>query len=128
MGFMGLGHWVYSDNASGFRCGLLQALEKTTEAKRNKAIRAEVSNELQDMANNYNTPGYLNLALCLEVEGKDEGFDDALPVFSHRLTTAQLKKAVKLFDQEIPKWNTEHRPRARELRKVVAQLLAKRKK
>jgi hypothetical protein len=128
MGFWDINHWVASDGAADFRAGLIQTLEQTTEAKRTKAVRTEVSKELQDMANDYNTPGYLNLALCLEVEGKDKGYDEELPVFSHRLTTAQLKKTVKLFDQEIPHWNPEHKPRLKELRKLVANLLVKRKK
>jgi len=125
---MGIEHWVESDGAADFRGGLLGALEQTTEAKRNKAVRAVVSAELKDMANEYNTPGYINLALCLEVEGKEKGYDDALPVFSQRLTTAQLKKTVKLFDQKSPHWNPDLKPRLKALRKVVDQLLTKRKK
>jgi len=130
MGFWDIDHWVASDGASDFRWTLIQAfgVALMPEAERKTNVRKVVTKELADMANNYNTPGYLNLALCLEVEGKDKGYDEELPVFSHLLTTAQLRKADRLFTKEIPHWNPKHRPRLKQLHKVITTLIKQRGK
>ena len=54
MGFMGLDSWVESDCAADFRSELVDTLYKQT------------IDELENKANQYNTPGYINVALLLE--------------------------------------------------------------
>lgn len=54
MGFMGLGHWVESDNAADFH----HVLES--------AIRSAFSKELKNRANEYNTPGWVNALLIFK--------------------------------------------------------------
>jgi hypothetical protein len=128
MGFMGLSSWVESDNAADFRYTLQKQFEKFAKdpAALKRAVRAVVDNELKDMANDYNTPGMVNLALVLEAEG-DPGnpkYDDpGLPVFSNLLTVVQLQKASKLFVQEMPQWNPEHKSRLKQLHEVITSAL-----
>lgn len=132
---MGLSSWVESDGAADFRYVLQQQFKKfgkdQTDARLKEALRNVVDNELDDMANCYNTPGFVNLALCIEAEG-DEGdpeYDDpGLPVFSKYLTAEQLKRASRLFKNNIPDWDTEHRSRLIELHKVIAKILKARRK
>lgn len=130
---MGLSSWVASDNAADFRYVLLQALSRKLPDVQKRDVREVVSQELNDMANYCNTPGYINLALCLEAQGDDESlydeeFPKGLPKFDHLLTLAQLKKASRLFTREIPKWDPKHQPRLKELHKLVTVLLKERRK
>jgi hypothetical protein len=133
MGFMGLSSWVESDGAADFRYVLQQQFKKFAKdpAALKRAVREVVDLELKDMANEYNTPGMVNLALCIEGEDDpgDPEFDDAgLPVFSNLLTVPQLKKASKLFVQEMPHWNPEHKSRLKELHQVIVKALKARRK
>ena len=133
MGFMGISHWVESDGAADFRHALQKQFEKFAKdpAALKRAVRARVDLELNDMANKWNTPGMVNLALCIESEGDPgnaEYEDPGLPVFSNLLTIAQLQKASRLFVQEMPNWRTEHKLRLMELHQVIVKALkAKRK-
>lgn len=54
MGFMGINHWVESDNAADFHAHLQTTL--------NTSFR----NELRNKANEYNTPGWLNALLIFK--------------------------------------------------------------
>jgi len=133
MGFLSLLHWVDSDNAAGFRHLLQEQFKKFAKdpAALKRAVRGVVSNELKDMANDYNTPGFVNLALVMETEGDagDMEYEDpGLPVFSNLLTMAQLEKASKLFVQEQKNWSYELRSRMKELHKVIVKALKARKK
>ena len=128
MGFMGLSSWVESDCAADFRYTLQKQFEKfsTHPVALKQAIREVVDSELADMANEYNTPGYLNLALCIEAEGdtgNPEYEDPGLPVFSTFLTVAQLQRASRLFVKEGPDWCDEHRSRLNKLHQVITKLL-----
>lgn len=127
MGFFGLASWVESDAAADFRYVLQQQFHKFggDEKKLKRAIQNVVENELDDMANAYNTPGFVNLALCLEDEGgeNDPNYSDGLSVFSKYLTIAQLRRADRLFTQEIPVWDVGHRPRLKELHKVITKTI-----
>ena len=125
---MGLSSWVESDCAADFRYTLQKQFEKfpTHPVALKLAIREAVDSELSDMANEYNTPGYVNLALCIEAEGtvgNPEYKDPGLPVFSKFLTIAQLKRASQLFVKESPDWCDKHKPRLNELHKVITKLL-----
>jgi len=130
---MGLSNWVESDGAADFRYVLQNQFEKFAKdpAALKRAVRAVVDLELKDMANNWNTPGYVNLALLIEAEGEEpnpEYEDRGLPVFSNLLTIAQLQTASKLFVQEQEDWTYEHRPRLKELHGVVTKALKARRK
>ena len=85
MGFMGLKHWVESDNAADFR-GTLQDT-KGNKIKLKKAIAKEL--KLRD--NEYNTDGFINIALILEDEGKKFGADDITPIISHLISRKQYQ-------------------------------------
>lgn len=131
MGFMGLSNWVASDGAADFRYMLLQALSRKLPDVQKRDVREVVSQELNDMANDFNTPGYVNLALCLEVQGEDasdydDEFPKGLPKFDHLLTLTQLKKASRLFSQESSKWNPEYKQRLKELHQVIVKLIKSR--
>ncbi len=129
---MGLSNWVESDGAADFRFNLQQQFEKFAKYPPGlkRAIREVVDEELKDMANEYNTPGFVNLALCIESEGDPgnaEYEDPGLPVFSTMLTVAQLQKAERLFVKHTPDWS-EFKNRMRQLRLVIEKALeAKRK-
>ena len=129
---MGLSSWVESDGAADFRYVLQKQFEKFAKdpAALKRAVREVVTLELEDMANEYNTPGMVNLALCIESEGDpgDTEYEDpGLPVFSTMLTIAQLQEAIRLFDKHTPDWNV-FKPRMRQLQRVIVTALeAKRK-
>ena len=130
MGFMGLSSWIESDGAADLRYVLQEQFDEFNghkdEQRLTTDIRQCVDVELKDMANFCNTPGYVNLALVLEDEGdpgNEEYEDPGLPVFSKFLTIPQLRRASRLFLLEIPKWNTEHQARLKELHKVIIKLL-----
>jgi hypothetical protein len=92
MGFMGLSHWVESDGASDFRFVL-------QEAKGNKAkLKKLIATELKDFANEYNTPGFLNVALVIADEGVKNGDgeeSDITPAISNLLTKTQKQFIIK---------------------------------
>jgi len=54
MGFMGINHWVESDGAADFHHTLGTAISKLAQK------------EMKDEANQYNTPGWLNILLILK--------------------------------------------------------------
>lgn len=54
MGFMGLNHWVESDNAADFRW------------KINSTVQKLIEKELKNLDFDYNTPGPINIALLIE--------------------------------------------------------------
>ena len=130
MGFMGIGHWVDSDGAADFRATLLETIEKHSSARpaiQKTFVQRVIAKELKDFANEYNTPGFLNIALCLEVEGEDKGWDDpGLPVFSNLMTLAQLRKVSNLLEQTAEEgWKPK---RMRELKGMVDNLIDQRKR
>ncbi len=63
---MGLGHWTESDNASDFH------------ARLRLKIRDEFRRELKNMANEYNTPGWLNALLIFKEYPSIAKFLDAI--------------------------------------------------
>lgn len=131
MGFFGLRKWVESDEAADFRWVLQQQFKKFGKDKKKLklAIRKVVEDELDNMANEWNTPGFINLALCIESEGEppnEEWEDPGLPKFSHLLTVAHLKRANRLFTREIPEWDAKLRPDLKRLHKVIDNLLNQR--
>ena len=133
MGFLSLLHWVDSDNAADFRHILQEQFTEFAKdpAALKRAVRGVVSHELKDMANDFNTPGFVNLALVMESEGDPgdmEYEDPGLPVFSNLVSVPQLQKASKLFVQEQENWSYEHRPRMKQLHKVIKKALKARKK
>lgn len=73
---MGLSHWQESDNAAD------------ADYVFQKLVNEFVEKELLDKANEYNTPGFVNIALLLE--------DERIPIHSVKVKT--LKKIVKLLD------------------------------
>lgn len=124
MGFFGLGHWVESDEAADFRWVLLHALRKKSSPAQKQSVNRAVEKELDNMANSHNTPGFINLALCLEVEGMDKGnldenFPNGLPEFSHLIRLEHLRRADRLFTREIPLWSSEFRRRLKNLHSVI---------
>jgi len=133
MGFFGLSHWADSDEAADFRHTLLQALNKKSKAAQKQVVNRVVEKELDNMANCYNTPGFVNLALCMEVEGMDanrwdDEFPKGLPPFSHLIKLEHLKRADRLFERETPQWDSEFRRRLKNLHSVVQTAIKDRKK
>lgn len=122
MGFTSIKHWINSDNAAGLHSALTDEFRRRkTRLPLKTRVRRLVDQELKDMANEYNTPGFINLALLLEVEGKERGDpDDYIPVFSNLLTLTQLRKCSDLLaDCE---WKEEKR-RLKALQRVVDKLV-----
>ena len=89
---MGLSHWAESDGAADFRFVL-------QKAKGNKArLEKLIATELKYFANEYNTPGFLNIALVIADEGVENGDaeeSDITPVISNLLTKTQKQFIVK---------------------------------
>lgn len=102
MGYMGLSHWVGSDNASGFRYTLQECFKKNKEKKPLKAaVRKLVMKELKDGGNCYNTSGPVNVALVMEDEGKEFDEGDTTPVFSKFLSKKEFVAILKGLDALI---------------------------
>lgn len=102
MGFMGLSHWSLSDEAADFRSALQKC--KGNETKLKKRIKEEVYRT----TNEYNTDGFINIALILEDEGNksEKYFDDdtdesvTTPVISHLITQHQYQVLIDKFEIE----------------------------
>jgi hypothetical protein len=89
MGFMGLSHWCDSDNAADLRAFLLYNMAET------------LKKELTEKANEYNTPGFINVALVLEdktIFGKiDKNYRSNFYEVTHE-TIKMLKEAIASDD------------------------------
>lgn len=122
MGFFGLNHWIDSDSAAGLHIAVVEEFHRHRARLPLKTrIRRLVDQELKDMANEYNTPGFINLALLLEVEGKTaDHTDHDVPVFSNLLTLAQLRECSDLL--AACKWK-EEKHRLKALKRVVDKLV-----
>src|SRR3990167_3591517 len=91
MGFMGLGHWVESDNAAGFRWSLIRRLMDETKK------------ELKDKANEYNTPGFINVAFMIE-----EGTYDFIQEYEIQEDYADVfLDCYKQFCEHEPGWEED---------------------
>ena len=91
MGFMGLNHWVESDMAADFRAGLIHDLLKATRK------------ELKNKANEYNTPGYMNIALLIEDNMYDGlSSDDVTENFDI------FKSVIDSLEQALNDWESCH--------------------
>jgi len=89
MGYMGLSHWCDSDNAADFRSELLSNMANT------------LKKELKHTDNEYNTPGFLNVALVMEdktIFGKiDKDYRNYFYNVTHE-TIKMLKEAIASDD------------------------------
>ena len=87
---MGLNHWGESDGAADF---VYTYKEATTMAKRRKLI----DTELKDFANNYNTPGSVNIALAIEggILRKEDLTEVQLYTLRDLLTELKVKSSAK---------------------------------
>jgi len=95
-GFMGLAHWMDSDFAADF----VNKLQRYV--KKQKDVDALVSKEIADEGNMYNTSGAVNVALAMEVEGKDTGDEeDNVPRFSHLIKQENFDKLKTKLKEEI---------------------------
>ena len=124
MGFIGINSWIDSDNAAGFASELEREFKrsKTGGAWRTK-VRSMVRKELAQTDNQFNTPGWLNVALVLEAEG--EVGDTSIPLFSKLLTEHQYDRLLADLRREAPEWDRSFQPRLKELRRLVARLRRK---
>ena len=131
MGFMGLNHWQESDNAAGFQSTLVELFTKygRRPVDLKKRVRMLVDIQLDDMANGFNTPGFVNVALCIEVQGvPQEDLDWYTPEFSKLLTMAQFRRMDGLFKREITEWPVDLRDDLRRLHKVIRNCISRRKR
>lgn len=92
MGYMGLNHWGESDNSSGF---LFEIQEKL-----GKSLNALIFQELKNRANNYNTPGEVNVSLLIE--------DGAIPV---HLINNRNRDEIMLKLKDLIQLNKQVKPR-----------------
>lgn len=124
---MGISHWVESDNAADFRGNLVAELNYDGKGKIpvKTRVRNLVSTELKTSDNEWNTPGFLNLALVLETEDEksQSEYCEDLPKFSHMLTIPQLRSCAKQLRE--CKW-PEERPRLVALARMVDKIIRKR--
>lgn len=123
MGFTGIKSWLDSDNAADFVSELETAFARCRKRKTSwrTSVRRLVQAEMKEWDNEFNTPGWLNVALALEAEGvKDEFY--SVPVFSELLTERQYDLLLGYFDREMPEWNRTFRPRLKQLRDMVVTL------
>ena len=98
MGYMGMDHWQESDGAADF---VFVYKEATTMSKRRKII----DTELKDFANNYNTPGSVNIALAMEdgIVRKDDLTAKQTNKLRELLADLKMKSSAKYRDE----WNNE---------------------
>ena len=128
---MGLSHWIESDASSGLYYTIQDLFVKygMNEKKLKKAIRSTIQEQLDSDDDNYNTPGYVNLALCLAAEGKDY-INDLLPIegkrlpkFSQYISTPQLRKASRLFVKGFPTWDKCELDQVTNLHSIITKML-----
>ena len=84
MGFMGLNHWVESDNAADFRYVLIQNMLE------------ECKKEVVHETNEYNTDGCINIALLLE-----DGTFDFLEEYDFEKFGPVFDEAIERLDKKI---------------------------
>ena len=92
MGYTGLGHWGESDEAADFVFSYQKA--KSPKTKQNVIDR-----ELKNFANDYNTPGSVNIVLAMEGD----------IVLKSDLSVAQLRKLRKLLKTLIGECSEKHK-------------------
>jgi hypothetical protein len=133
MGFFGLKNYGDSDEAWDFWY-LIQ------KAKGNKPkIKKLIAKELRNHTNEFNTDGFINLALYLESEGKkidpafshddDCKFDDTTFVISPFITQTQYKTIKAYLNDAIndKDWNGRMKPALRRMLKCVESKRRKQK-
>lgn len=107
---MGLNHWGQSDNAADFKYSLEKKLWEivliTTETQRE--IQDLIDSELLDEANNYNTPGAINIALLVE--------DGIIPL--EALSPNQKDYIATKLGKYIKTWDPKHKEDLKRLRKL----------
>ena len=93
MGYMGLSHWVESDNAADFRYTIMEALKrkKGGKAKAQRLIRKEM--KLVD--NQFNTDGSVNVALVMEDAGSEDNWDGPTPDLTELMTKRDFETLIK---------------------------------
>src|SRR3990167_1114815 len=95
MGFMGLLHWVESDECADFRYTILKTVSELCEK------------ELKNKANEYNTPGWVNIALLVEdgmfdfLQEDDIVDADFLSIFQEVI--ARLEQTINALNPDITK-------------------------
>ena len=99
MGYMGLSHWADSDNASGFRYRVMDALKQkkggTTKAR--KLIRKE----MEHLDNRWNTDGFVNVALVMEDVGGSEACDGPTPDIAELMTKRDFQRLITIFNNTL---------------------------
>jgi hypothetical protein len=127
MGFFGLNHYGDSDEAWDFWYDI-------QKAKGNKPkIKKLIAKELRNHTNEFNTDGFINIALYLESEGEkidtslsfshdDEcKFDNYTAVISHLITQAQYK-TIKAYLNDVlndKEWDSDLKKDFRRMLKSV---------
>lgn len=125
---MGLNHWVESDNAADFVFMLnrLAGNQEVMPSTKRRDTQSLIEEEMEDGVNEWNTPGYLNIALAMEEEGKMYG-EEWTPKFSHLLTLHQLRRISSRLDSLSKNWQ-EEKYRVKELKKMVDKVIKGREK
>ena len=99
MGYMGLNSSGESDNAADFVFIYKKAKTKTQR-------RQLIDSELKDFANNYNTPGSVNIALAME-DGIVRG-DDLTAKQLNRLRELLADLKLKSSSKYREEWDDEY--------------------
>lgn len=103
MGFMGLSHWALSDNAADFRGGLLATMTKM------------LAKELKETANEYNTPGYINVALIMEDKTIFGTMEENDRSYFYRVTHDTIKMLTATINSDA--WGNEHKKSLKRMKK-----------
>ena len=105
MGYMGLSHWVESDNAADFRYTIMEALKrkKGGKAKAQRLIRKEM--KLVD--NQFNTDGSVNVALVMEDAGSEDNWDGPTPDLTKLMTKRDFETLIKGLQKLISRCELE---------------------
>jgi len=108
MGFMGLSHWVESDNASDCRWALQSVVKEKNKGK----LRRFFKKELNDNANCYNTCGVTNIALIMEDEGicnDKEDPKDITPMVSELMTEREFAYVISSLTIYVSHWKKKQK-------------------
>ena len=110
MGFIGLSHWGQSDNAADFKYIFEKKLWEIVllSSETQHELWDLIDAELIDEANEYNTPGAINIALLVE--------DGVIPLKA--LSANQKHYIVEKLDKYIKAWDPKHKEDLRRLKKL----------
>lgn len=104
---MGLSHWTESDNAADFKYVFEEKI-------RSEAIKL-INRELKDEANEFNTPGYINVALLVE----------AGAITDLMMTTEQADRIIQCLERAASKWDSDL---ATDIKRMIRSMKKLRKK